>query len=379
LRQETGEEEMTATITNLSQATPQWLTGILRENKHLPTGEITHVNQRSNTAFNSSVGHLEVTYSAQAPADSPTRLLLKLNGNEDGENEIGLYKIAQSNKDRLPMLPPCYAAEYDPTSGNSILLLGDVSQTHAAPLSRTQLIEEGMVPTDLQLDQMIDALAGLHAWGWQHPSFGKTGNVSQVRWYRDKINFEAHITRRRRDFDQFLGIASDKVPTSWLDLYRQILDGLPGLWSKYFEPRVLTFKNLTYTEGDAYVTQYLTPKTSGNGAAYLVDYQDAFANFGAFDLVHLLATFWTPAQRHQQQREERLLRRYLEILQKSGVKEYTWVDLISDYRLMLIIIVLVPVWDAASGASQSYWYPKMNCLIDNFNDFDCLIMFDSSI
>jgi hypothetical protein len=276
---------------------------------------------------------------------------------------------------RLPMLAPCYAAEYDPTSGNSFLLLGDVSQTHAAPLSRTQLIEEGMVPTELQLNQMIDALVGLHAWGWQHPSFGKAGNVSQVRWYRDKSNFEAHIARRQREFDEFIKLAGSEVPASWLALYRQILAGLPGLWSTYFAPRVLTFKNLTYTEGDAYVTQYLTPKNYGSGVAYLVDYQDAFANFGAFDLVHLLATFWTPAQRHEQQREERLLKRYLEILHTNGVQEYTWADLLSDYRLMLIIIVLVPVWDATSGAPRSYWYPKMRCLIDNLNDLDIQVNF----
>jgi hypothetical protein len=304
--------------------------------------------------------------------------LLKLNGNEWGENEIALYKLAGSERVRLPMLIPCYAGEYDAKNGNSYLLLQDLSETHEEPVSRKQLIYESIIPSEAHLRQMIEALAGFHAYWWQHTEFGQPGSLTQVRWYRDKPHFREHIERRKREFSQFEKSVGSEVPPAWLELYRLILAKLPQLWETYFEPRVLTFKNITLSNGDAYVNQYLCPKADLAGRTYLVDFQDAGANFGAFDLVYLMATFWTPAQRHHGQREENLLRYYLEILQVKGVQNYSWNELLTDYKLMVLIVMLVPVWDQTNGSPKSYWWPKMQCLSDNFQDLNCSQLFEWS-
>ena len=50
----------------------------------------------------------------------------------------------------------------------------------------------------------------------------------------------------------------------------------------------------------------------------------------------LCATFWTPEQRHQDQREEQVLRRYYQALHAHGVTHYGWQDLLADYQHGLI-------------------------------------------
>src|SRR6185312_4853965 len=103
--------------------------------------------------------------------------------------------------------------------------------------------------------------------------------------------------------------------------------------------------SLTITNGDAYFNQFLCPRLPTEGRTLLVDFEEASGNFGAFDLVFLFATFWTREQRQDGNREVRLLRRYHQILTASGVANYSWEDLLSDYRLMLALIVFLPIWD----------------------------------
>jgi hypothetical protein len=67
----------------------------------------------------------------------------------------------------------------------------------------------------------------------------------------------------------------------------------------------------------------------------------------------------------------RLLRRYHGALLAHGVKGYEWDDLVVDYRLMLILRIFLPVWDASNGSPRAYWWPKFRCLTDAYRDWRC--------
>lgn len=99
-----------------------------------------------------------------------------------------------------------------------------------------------------------------------------------------------------------------------------------------------------------------------------MDFQDASLNFPAYDLVYLLCTFWTRAQRAAH--EDYLLHHYLEELHRLGV-DYSWQDLCADYRLSLAYMLFDPLWNAVSGSSRSYWFPKLSCLIAAYQDWNC--------
>ena len=360
---------MTAILTATDQATPPRLTAILLETGVLPQGEVLGVERRANEAFNSSIAHLTLTYTAMAPPAAPRQVLLKLNADGDGEHEVAFYRLVAELAAPLPMLVPCYAAAYDPASGASHILLADLSATHAAPVTRAQVLSGAGLPSDAHLAGIVDALARFHAYWWEHPRLGQ-GATAVRGWYTDAAAYAAHVRRREANWAAFSGSVGAGFPADLRALYTRVLARLPALWEPYLAPRVTACRQLTLSNGDCYFAQFLCPIAAG-GPTYIVDFQDVSANFAPYDLVYLFATFWTPAQRHEGGREARLLRRYHAELCAAGVRGYPWEQLLLDYRLMILFMIFDPVWNQTAGSPESYWWPKLQCLTAAFNDLDC--------
>lgn len=362
-------------LKTIEEADTAWLTHILQKAGVLPTGRVEWVEVKRNAAFNSTVAHLTLTFSIDATNDAPNKLILKLNQHGDGENEVGMYQLVGSEAGTLPMILRCFSAEYSTESGESHCLLIDLSEGHGQ-YSREQFLTLQTVPPDWCNRQVIKALAEFHAYWWEHPRLGSDNPVTQVRWwYRDKQHYEQHIERRTREYAQFRQDYATQIPSEWLQIYDKVLANLPALWERYLEPRVTNFHKLTITNGDFYYTQWLYDlKPDGQGI--IIDFQDASANFGAYDLVFLLASFWTREQRQANNREENLLRLYYDTLLAQGVENYSWENLQQDYRLMLSLIIFLVVWDATAGSSKAYWFPKMSCLLEAYQDWNCVSLVD---
>src|SRR5947209_6993070 len=166
---------MTTYIPVGDHITAVWLTAVLREANVLRRGEVMVVENEATHAFNSFTSHLLLRYSADASPGVPTRLVLKRNVQEDwgveaGADEVKFYSLVMSLQDHPPVIAPCYAAAYDKESGNSYLLLQDLSATHMPPVTRDQQISivEG-VPSDIYIESVVDTLAHVHAYWWEHP------------------------------------------------------------------------------------------------------------------------------------------------------------------------------------------------------------------
>lgn len=330
------------------------------------------LKRTSNDAFNSSIVHLSVQ--SDVP-HLPERLIVKLNANGDGEFEIRFYQLVNAQATPTPSLIRCFAHDYDPASGASYLVLEDLSTTHKTPVSRADILAGRGIPSDIHLQQMTEAIARFHAYWWEHPSL-KSGSLPIRSWYGNENEFRAHVQRREGEWAAFT-TKVEAFPDDLRNLYGKLLARLPLLWLRYLEPRITPFRHLTMSNGDCYFAQFLCPiDESPNSAAYIVDFQEASGNFCTFDLIFMFATFWTPEQRHEDDREMCLLRRYHDILCDNGVSGYTWDDLLQDYRLMLALILFFPIFDAVSGAKHDYWWPKMQCLVANFRDLECMALFD---
>ncbi len=359
--------------------TAAWLTAVLRDSGALPHGAVVSVTPRANAAFNSAALHLDLTYTPDAPATAPARLFLKRNIAADwarasGQSEVGFYHLVAPHAAHLPMIVPCLAAAYDDDTHDSFCLLLDVSSSHSAPVTRDDLLASQGVPSDAHLEAIVDTVAGFHAYWWQHPALG-TGAAETTPWYRDAAHFHAHVERRQREWSAFIADEGSWLSADLRLLCERVVDHLAGLWDPYLAPRVATHANLTLCHGDCYLSQFLCPRGDPTaGPTYLIDWQGAGADFAAFDLVHLFAFFWTPAQRHEHAREERLLRRYHERLMAHGVRDYAWDDLLADYRLLLTILLLYPIWDQTNGSRRDYWWPKLQCVAAAYQDLDCAQM-----
>ena len=149
--------------------TPAWLTAVLRASGALTHGEVLAVNSAPTGAFNSHTSHLQLHYS-DAASGLTTNMILKRNlpepwAVEAGAEEVAFYRLVAALPDRPPAIVPCYAAAYDAVSGNSYLLLHDLSATHAHPVTREQLIcITDAVPLPLLIECVIDTLSQHHAY-----------------------------------------------------------------------------------------------------------------------------------------------------------------------------------------------------------------------
>ena len=338
------------------------------------------VEEQANAAFNSAAHHLYVAFSDDAPADAPRRLFFKRNLPEPwavraGAREVAFYQGAATMPDRLPMLVPCYGAAYDAATGDSWLLLRDVSQTHGAPVTREQLMTGMGVPSDVQLTAIVAALAGLHAAWWQHPTLG-AGHLLVSEWYRDEQGFASTHRQFAAEWRALREREGECLPDAVCTLYDEALVALPRIWERLLTERMAARRQLTISHGDCYLSQFLCPlPRSPDQNTYLIDFQGACGDLPAMDLVFLVATFWTPEQRHEDRREERLLRAYLDALNHLGIQDYHWDNLIADYRIALAFMIFYPVWDAINGSSRDYWEPKMRCLASAADDWGCRELF----
>lgn len=362
--------------------TPQAMTRILRNAGALPHGEVRTVDIRHNPAFNSTTTHLLLTYSTAAPSTAPTRLLLKRNipeswAVEAGIREVTFYQTSEQLPDRLPMLVRCYDASRPTTTSTSYVLLHDLSATHHAPLTRDQQLQIGEnMPAAIDIDRVVDALARFHAYWWDHALLG-TPVAPISPWWQDWSHYAHEIRRREAAWAALVESEHVWFPTDIQRLYEDALTGLPKLWEHYHAPRLTPRHNLTLTHNDAYFTNFLCPNEGVIGETYLIDWQGAATGRGADDLANLLATGWTLAQRKEAQRENRILRRYHDVLRTHGVQNYSWEELQTDYRIAVTEWLFQPVQDRSDGASKDYWWPKLQCLAGAFQDLDCPHLFKS--
>ncbi|HVB25673.1 MAG TPA: oxidoreductase family protein [Ktedonobacteraceae bacterium] len=354
--------------THSQSITPEWLTEILHAHGALPQGRVVAIEQRGNNAFNSAAAHLSVTYSEDAPETAPQRLFLKRNieaewGKRAGAREVSFYKLVAPLAEQLPMIIHCYAAEFDEANGTSYILLQDVSETHTPPVTRAQLIAYEGVPEKVQLEQVVDTIAQFHAFWWQHPLLNKD-ITGMVQYYSDQ-------QQTQKFWNSFIADEGTWFPANLQAMFEEALASLPQLWECFLASRVPTFTNMTMGHSDCYLSQFLCPNTPALGQTYLIDFQGSNTDFGAYDLVHLFAAFWTREQRQENNREVQMLHRYHEGLQLHGITGYSWDDLLTDYKVLLTYMLFYPVWDQTDGASKDYWWPKMQCLIDAYQDWEC--------
>ncbi len=360
-----------------SDPTTAWLTAILRDAGHLPQGEVANVTQQASATFNSRTSFLQLDYSADAPPDLPTNLVLKLNVRSDwgivaGAEEVKFYQLIATLPDHPPITIPCYAAAYDESSQDSYLLLQDLSATHSSPVQRDiqLLMGKDGVPPKMVIGAVVDTLAQCHAYWWQHPL--ATGEPFAVGyWSRNADRFAQYLAHRRRSWERLSTQEQAWFPAELRMLYEQLFDHLEQHWEHYLRPRFLTNENLTLIHGDAYFANFLSPKVGATGRTYLLDWQSPSFDLGAYDLVNLVATFWSSKQRNQLDREMSILQRYHHGLLRHGVTNYSWEQLLTDYRSALIFWLLMPVQDGADGAAKEYWWPKMQCLVAAFEEWEC--------
>ena len=346
-------------ITDIQQATPEWLTTVLRNKGCLDQGNVTEVRHISQAATTSSVCHLALTYSDAAPESAPSRLFLKILkpefSSDFGRKEIEFYSnVADAMID--PPVVRCYDAVYSEETGGAHLLLDDVSETH---------FTVGNVKSDADTkrycEQVMDCLAEFHAFWWDHPRLGK--DIGTLLTEEGLINGIPGTERTVSGFVEYLG---DRLSVERRRLYKKIISAQPALFK-----RLTRGKDLTLVHGDAHLWNFLCPGNPNKGKVCIIDWQFWHPSIASTDLAFMIALHWCPERRRLLEKD--LIERYHNGLLEHGVANYNWDDCWNDYRLSVIIMDLfVPVWQwSLFGMSEDVWWSNLENAMLAFEDLGC--------
>ncbi len=251
---------------------------------------------------------LDLTYAPGSAGDVPERLVLKTMlvsphaPSEMYETEVRFYNEVRPSLS--VETPHCYAASFDPETGQFGLLLEDLTERGARfPNATTSVSVE-------EVGALLDQLASLHAEFWQSPRFAadlawvatpRAGGMSDI--------FEQHG----------LAIISDQVRRHPFkqELIAPLGLDIDALWvALAAAERSLDDAPVTLLHGDSHVANtYLLPDGTGG----LLDWQLQVRGCWAHDVVYLLSTALEPPVRRAEGRG--LLGRYLDALISRGVHD----------------------------------------------------------
>jgi len=355
-------------ITNVSQVTPEWLTKTLQKQNfadwaHEISVQAVNCTHHTSTWF-ADIAFLEVSYSGKETSQVPRQLLLKVSKSDlksidllYGKKEVEFYNlIAKEMYD--PPLVCCYDAVYRPDSGNSHILLRDLSKTHWQP-------PHPLPPSRRACELTMDALAQFHSHWWEHPQLRKELRKLSLS-NLNHLGLPHSLQETEKMFAKFVDYLGDCLSTERCQLFERVLTSWPF---QILAERFIGNRGITLIHNDAHAWNFLYPFEPEADRVYMIDWQEWDLNLGTHDLAEMMVLWWYPERRIRM--EEALVRRYHRQLMQQGVKRYDWVRCWTDYKLSALRILLYPVWMHAEGRSPTYWWPILEKSFQAFQDLGC--------
>jgi len=316
----------------------------------LPSGAVTdlHIELEIETTTSNLV-FVTAAYSAEAPADLPRRLAIKspfiTPALSDLQNEVQFYRQLAPDIGMPPSVR-CLATVEDGT-----IVLEDLRSTHDNP--------PGPLPASRsECERALEALARVHGQYWEAPSLGQT--VGKPHTTESLTSMVQGIAAHLPAFMDALG---DALSVEGRNVYERVFSSSLKPWLRLTDQRALTV-----IHGDAHTGNFLFPR-SGDGAAFLIDWQLWHIDVGARDLAFFIALNWYPSRRREL--EVPLLRHYHERLMADGVKNYSFDDLWLDYRRGAVRNLTIPILFWKRGMKPEGWWHRLECVLAAYHDLKC--------
>jgi hypothetical protein len=355
LRLKMGDHLEPEPITSLDEVTPAWLTRVLQRTGLLNEARVAEVSYESGETSLSIIAHLRISYTCDCSA--PTRLFLKFSKPNHPVStpecgwEVLFYRFV-APRTPTPLLH-CYDAAFSHERGRLHLLLEDVSDTHhSEPPSQ-------LPPARSHCELIVQALADIHAAWWEQPPWDVIGGSVPDRAEVDRRIQQ--VSERIALFTNFLG---DRLSAKRRDIYREVLAGLPVLYTRLMLPRAYTV-----IHDDIHIGNVLYPRDATIDGVRIIDWQTWHIDLAPKDLAHMMAIFWFPEQRKNLERL--LLRHYYDRLCEDGVGDYSWDELWNDYRLCVIRKLFHPAWQWATGHHPNIWWNHLERVMTAYEDLHC--------
>lgn len=335
-------------------ATPLELSSALYAAGTLTHGAIISatITERLQTQV-SNLWFIEVDYAAGSSPELPNRLVLKWPVEQSPAPERGLPELV-FYRELAPALPSppivrCLATA-PPGSEQQWLILEDLRSSHSNPRWPER-------PDDKSVHEAIAALAQLHARWWEAPALGST-----VGTLHTETSLRTMVYGISANLPGFIHDLGDDLPLADRVVLETVFNSSLRPWLRLVERR-----SLTVIHGDAHTWNFLFPR-SGQGPTYLIDWQLWHLDVGPRDLAFLMGLHWDRAVR--QQLELPLLRFYHAQLIDAGIGNYSFDDLLLDYRRCVVRNLTFPIIVWTRGDPRSAWRQRLDNALAAYRDLE---------
>jgi len=344
-------------ITSPDQITPEWLTDKLREGGYLPYFRVNDVRLTdTHTSDTANLYTLRIKYSdAGVARKMPDNMILKVYnaGYDKADKEVTFYgRILPALRDKYPhddlFIVEGYDAHYDVGADQSHVLIEGMS-------SRFKKHFEPMPPTKRHITQIADALAKIHIYWWEDDRLGDTVGLAITE---DRLN--NMLDRQKDAYDRFL--SDGKIVLQSRE--RAILDLVVGQMPAKRRDQLLEGKHVTLIHNDLKPDNFLY----SHNASRILDWKDWQVGMSSDDLAYMIPFYWEAKKRKFE--EPRFLKRYWGELNRLGIKDYSYDDLMLDYRLSLGLQIgaLISTWKKEDWRKGKW--AMWTVLVDGMKAFD---------
>jgi hypothetical protein len=350
-------------ITSINQIKAKWLTGVLRDSGVLVSGEVESVEFGLDHGNWSTNAALTLTYSDNASGLLPQHLFLKMVDTDTGDgeyftdSEVRYYRRDYVDVPNAPLLR-CFDAAYSAEKHRYHLLLEDVSATHLIAASKKPTLEYGLA--------LAEGLATLHARWWGEGRLEEAGqSLHTVQHIQD------FIAIAEPGADPILNRFAPELKPHWPQLLRQLFTHHPQAIIK----RIRNPNGFTIIHGDVGHSNVLVPRAADR-PIYIIDRQpfdwSLTVWLGVYDLAYAIVLDWDIPVRRQH--EIALLRAYHTKLIAEGVADYSWENLVQDYKLCAAMGAYIATEYCRGGVNERWvdtWLPMLKRALTACDDLNC--------
>jgi hypothetical protein len=318
-------------IQNAQQFTPAIANEVLAGKYSAPITSVDVQPLGEGVGLLSSIGRATLGFGTDSETNKSTTVIIKVVSQNDNIeiakglnfylNEVNFYRDLAAG---CPIKSPeCLYAEIDPETQEFLLILEDFGTEVAGD----QL--EGCKPELLTL--AFEGAAKMHAHYWE-----KVGDIPWLSYHDDK-----ELTLFRRDAIYKPGIQ----PT--LDGFGELFHGnleqtVARIGEQFAELSTAAMSGpQTLTHGDYRIDNMLLPIRDGQLEIVAVDWQNTRGGNCTHDIAYFSAQSCGPELRGET--ELASLRHYYDVLIANGVKNYTFDECLTHYRLNLMLTMITPI------------------------------------
>lgn len=349
-------------IVSIDQVTPEWLTGVLMRSGALSRGRVVSFEVATNERILSTSTYLRIAYSSDATGAMPSHLFLKtVNADQDedffGASEVNYYMRDYKGVACAP-IPRCYDAVFSEEHRRYHLLLDDLAETHIEAKHKPRTLQYGLA--------LAEGLACLHAAWW---GGDRLTEIDERLPTAQQI--ERFVEVAQPGAGHILGAFAHELKAHWPATVKDLLQRHPSaMIARTGEPN-----GFTLIHGDPNWNNILVPR-DGDRPLYIIDRQpfdwSLTVWLGAYDPAYALVLDWDIDERRRF--EMPILRHYHDQLIAHGVRDYTWEQLLRDYRLSVPICVYVAIEWCRGGVNEPWvhvWLPMLQQALTACDDLNC--------